>query len=98
MTLEGENDMELAGVKFKIEDYYIYENGKIYRNVAAGKFEDKLHCVRRIGKYKLCAEHFNCALPYTVYYVIDTEKEVIYRSEDCHYSYINELVEAIKQL
>lgn len=94
----GGKNMELASIKFQVDTYFIYENGKVYRNVVAGKFEDKLHCVRKIGKYKLCAVHFDCALPYTVYYLIDTEKEIIYRSEDCHYSYINELVDAIKQL
>ena len=90
--------MELAGITFNIDNYFIYENGKVYRNVQAGKIEDKLHCVRKIGKYKLCATHFDCALPYTVYYLIDTEKEVIYRSGDCHFSYLKELVEVIEMM
>lgn len=88
--------MKISGINFVTDDYLIYENGKVYRNVRAGKIEDKLHCVRRIGKYKLCAEHFNCSLPYTIYYLIDTEKKVIYKSEECHYSYLKELTEEIK--
>lgn len=90
--------MELAGIKFEKKDYYTYENGKVYRIVANGKRQDKLHCVRKVGKYKLCAEHFNCALPYTVYFIIDTEKGNVYQSRDCHSSYINELVDEIKRL
>ncbi len=89
--------MTIARVEFQNSNY-IYENGKLYRITPNGKFEDRLHCVKRIGKFKLCAELFNCALPYTIYYIIDTKSGKVYESEECHFSYIKEISEELKYI
>lgn len=55
-------------------------------------------CVRNVGKFKIYADHFNAALPYTNYFVEDTETGKVMEYLD-HPSYIKsvlgELVEQV---
>ena len=90
--------MEIAKIKFSETSYYIYKDGIIYRRAAAGDFKERWSIHRKVGHYKIHSEHFDCALPYTVYYLIDTKNDKIYKSEDCHSSMINEIVEELKKI
>ena len=57
-------------------------------------------CVRNVGKFKVYADHFECARPYTNYYVVDTEtgEQVEYLD---HPSYLSsplaEIVEQVRE-
>lgn len=56
--------------------YYKVINGVVYRDVKAGliECEDFKKTTRKIGKYRIVAQHFECALPYTNYYLIFDDK------------------------
>lgn len=56
-----------------------------------------VRCVRNVGKYKVYAEHFDCALPYTIYYIVDTKENTVYMSEECHFSYLENIINALKE-
>lgn len=57
---------------FKPDHYFKVVNGEVYRNVAAGLIkEDRFkRATRRVGRYKLYAEHHATQLPYTNYFLI----------------------------
>ena len=62
--------------------YYKVINNIVYRDVQAGLIEEKKSMrktTRKIGKYRIVAQHFDCALPYTNYYLIFDDK--IYKTE-----------------
>ena len=57
-------------------------------------------CVRNVGKFKVYAEHFECARPYTNYYVVDTEtgEQVEYMEHPSYLvSPIAEIVEQVRE-
>lgn len=66
---------------FNESSYYKVVNNKVYRNVQAGLIEDEdfKRTTRRVGKYRIVAKRFDCALPYTMYYLIFNNK--IYETE-----------------
>lgn len=84
--------------KFVESQQYVMKDSKIFRTVTDGLVEDKLRTTRKIGKYRICAEHFNCALPYTNYYIIDTAEQVIYEYRECTTSILKEIVTALKEM
>lgn len=67
--------------KFVESEYYKVINGEVFRNVQAGliKEDDFRKTTRHIGKYRIVARHFDCALPYTHYYLIFEDR--IYETE-----------------
>ena len=67
--------------KFAEDTYFKVVDGVVYRNVKAGLIEEKefKHTTRKVGKYRVVAQHFDCNLPYTNYYLIFDDK--IYRVE-----------------
>lgn len=57
--------------EFEESTYYKVIDGKIYRNVQAGLIECKdMRTTRKVGPYRIIAQHFECALPYTNYYLV----------------------------
>ena len=86
---------------FKEDTYYKVIDGKVYRNVKAGLIEDSefKKTTRRVGKYRIIAFHFDCALPYTKYYLIFDDK--IYSTE-LHPEFVpnilNDMVKELKNI
>lgn len=86
---------------FKESTYYKVVNGIVYRNVKAGLIEEKdfKRTTRKVGKYRIVARHFECALPYTDYYLIFDDK--IYETEQ-HPGWISnilkDMVEELKEV
>ena len=81
----------------KFEDKKIYDKSKIgWRHVTTIKI------VRNIGQYKVGAVHFDCALPYSNYYVIDTISGKIYRMSAIFYcgwnGVLKQLIEDLKNV
>lgn len=66
---------------FVKSSYYKVISGIVYRNVQAGLIEEKefKKTTRKVGRYRIIAQHFNTALPYTNYYLIFDNK--IYETE-----------------
>ena len=58
--------------KFQKDTYYKVIDNVVYRDVKAGliKEYDFRKTTRKVGKYRIVAQHFDCALPYTNYYLI----------------------------
>lgn len=87
-------------MKFTESTYYIIKDGKVYRNVYAGLFEEKWAITRKVSDdVKIHVEHFDCACPFSRYYILDYKNGRVYKSDE-QYSYlgsnINELVETLK--
>lgn len=59
-TLRKDNDMR-------------YENGKLIRLSKVGEITEPDRAVRNAGKYKIFARHFSSNLPYTHYFIANTE-------------------------
>ena len=58
--------------EFKKDTYYKAIDNVVYRDVKAGLIEedDFRKTTRKVDKYRIVAQHFDCALPYTNYYLI----------------------------
>lgn len=85
---------------FTESTYYILQDGKVYRKTVAGLFEEKWSIARKISDdVKIHVDHFDCAVPYSNYYILDYKNQKIYESKD-HFSYyggnLRELVDALK--
>lgn len=85
---------------FKESTYYVMKGGKVYRNVAAGLFEEKWTITRKINEdIKIHVDHFDCACPYSNFYVLDYKNQKIYESKN-NQSYLTgnlrELVDGLK--
>ena len=67
--------------KFVEDTYYKVIDDIVYRDVQAGLIEEfeMKKTTRRVGKYRIVAQHFECTLPYTRYYLIFDDK--IYTTE-----------------
>lgn len=90
--------MKIGEVDFKQTDL-VYQNGKLHYKAMAGLQDEGAKCVRNIGKYKLFAIHFDCAFPYTRYYLFDTDTNIVYRSDEYSYNLKdiqNSIVNALK--
>lgn len=86
---------------FKEDTYFKVVNNIVYRNVQAGLIEEPRfkRSTRRAGKYRIVAEHFECALPYTNYYLIFDDK--IYKTEQhtCWVSNVlNDMTSELKEI
>ena len=60
-----------------VEDtYHRVINSIVYRDVQAGLIEenDFRKTTRKINKYRIVAQYFDCALPYTNYYLVFDDK------------------------
>ena len=75
---------------------FIIKDKKIYRIASAGLFENPMKTTRNAGKYKIHVEHFDCAYPYSNYYLIDYENGKIHELRNIHFSILEELVELLK--
>lgn len=65
--------------------YYTYKDGALYRNVAAGQILDRTRPTRNAGSYKVYVDSFpDAELPYSVYYIADTNTGKVYRLELTH--------------
>lgn len=62
--------------KFAESNYYKVVDGVVYRNVQAGLIEEESfkYTTRKVGKYRIVAQHFECNLPYTNYFLIFDDK------------------------
>ena len=61
---------ELAGNKsLHLDENIKYENGKLHFKTKTGWSDENDRPVRNAGDYKIFARHFDCALPYTHYYI-----------------------------
>ena len=82
------------------DEFYRYENGKIiFTNNTGSYVRDWMRCTRNVGKYKIYATHFNCALPQTRYEIVDTEDGTLYKfptSDGFSRSILNDLVIGLK--
>ena len=89
---------KIGGFDFKKSSYYIMKDGKVYRNVSAGLFEESMRATRVVNGYKIHADHFNCALPYTNYYILDPKNNCVYESRDNTMGRIQDLVEVMNSV
>lgn len=83
---------------FKKSSYYLMKDGKVYRNVVAGLIEESMRATRVVNGYKIHADHFDCAVSYSNYYILDPKNNCIYESKDNTIGRIQDLVEAIKSI
>ena len=83
----GSNSRELNRIKYKIGDYgerlksstdLRYENGKLVRTTKVGDRIETDRPVRSLEGYKIYARHFQSALPYTHYYIANTNNGKVY--------------------
>lgn len=75
--------MMIDGVgEAKLDDYYVYKDGGMFRRVQAGELLDRDRPNRIIGKWKIFIDSFShCALPYSVYHLANTETGEVYSVE-----------------
>ena len=85
-------------IKLMKVNTYKYEDNKLKRLSANGWHDDKSRCTRNVSRYKVYAQHFNCALPYSRYYVVDTKTGEVRVSGEHLSSIINELVEQLRKM
>ena len=86
----------------KRTNYYTFKDGALYRNVAAGQVLDRKRATRNAVKFKIFVDSFpNAALPYSMYYIANTETGEVFKLEVLHgtsHNRLNDLVEELKQL
>lgn len=81
----------------KLQDSnYKVENGKLICQSVNGWHDLGSKCVRNVGQYKIFADHFECALPYTNYYVADTKTGKVMAYRD-HPSYLGSAVKELAE-
>lgn len=81
--------MTTTNVNLSKSSNYRFENGKLQRHANAGWFDqDFTRCARNVGKFKIYAEHIDCAAPYTNYYVADTETSEVFEYRN-HYTEVS---------
>lgn len=75
----------------KADAYYRVDGGRLQYRSVNGWHDMCSRCVKVVGKFKVFADHFDCAMPYTNYYVGDTEtgEVAVYKY---HPSYLGSLV------
>lgn len=82
--------------------HYKFEDGKLLRQSINGWHDDNLRCTRNIGRFKIYACRFDCALPYTKYYVVDIETGKVLQGEAQHYysgdNHLSELVSDLQTI
>ena len=96
----------MKGTKFKIghfdfkkSTYFIIKDGKVYRKAACGLFpENNFRTNRIVNGYKIHVDHFDCALSYSNYYILDFKNECIYESKDNTIGRLQDLVESMKDI
>ena len=89
---------KIGDFDFKKSSYYVMENGKVYRKAAAGLFEESMRATRVVNGYKIHADHFDCALSYSNYYILDPKNNCVYESKDNTIGRIQDLVDAMKSI
>lgn len=55
-----------------------YENNKLIRTTKVGEKIEKNKPIRSTDNYKIYADHFDCALPYTHYYIASIKTGKVY--------------------
>jgi len=75
-----------------------WHDGKLWYVSANGEHADDIKCTAVIGKYRLYAVHFECALPYTNYYIVDTTKNTVLEICDVHFTILSELKQELKEV
>lgn len=91
----------LKHYKFILDKYRKYENKKYYyKSITGWHLEKGIKIMKNIGQYKVGAVHFDCNLPYSNYYIIDTVTGKIYELSDIvfFYGYNGKLKEIIRDL
>ena len=64
-------------------DNYKWQNNKLYNKTQTGwNIVDYVKWMRNIGPYKIGSVHFNCALPYSNYYIVDTNTSNVYKIDN----------------
>lgn len=89
---------KIGDFEFKKSSYYVMKDGKVYRNVVAGLIEESMRATRVVNGYKIHADHFDCALSYSNYYILDPKNNYIYESRDNTIGRIHDLVESMKSI
>lgn len=88
---------------FDKTDYYIFKDGSLYRNVAAGLIKENKRPYRVAGNYNIYVDSFpRAALPYSNYYIADKITGEVYRAEILQgmgdgKQFIQRLVEELKR-
>lgn len=94
--------IDLLGRQFTYTDSYVFKDGAMFRNVAAGLIDDKRRPYRVAGNYNIYIDSFpTAALPYSTYYIADKETGCVYRTEvlqgmSDQRQYVKDLVEYLK--
>ena len=87
---------KIGDFDFEKSSYFVMKDGKVYRNVIAGLIEESMRATRVVNGYKIHADHFDCALPYSNYYILDPKNNCVYESRDNTIGRIQDLVVAMK--
>lgn len=84
---------------FKKYDYIKVIGTRYYNITKNGSLllADYLRTLRKIDGYRITASHFNCNLPYTIYYLVDRDNNV-YRSDEFPTYITGTMKEIIKDL
>lgn len=89
--------------RLKCDENMKYENKKIYTKSNIGwRIVDYIKIKRNIGQYKIGCVHFDCALPYSNYYIINTSDGKIYTMSATFYcgwnGVLKELIEDLSKV
>ena len=86
-------------IKFQKSDRRFNGKGIEYQSIN-GWHDSGSKCARNVGKFKVYSDHFDCAAPYTNYYVADTETGEVVEYKG-HYTYmgsaLSEIVEQVRE-
>lgn len=94
--------ISVAGSDFKKTDYFIFKDGKLYRNVAAGQIKEDIRPYRVAGNYNLYViSQRDVQLPHSTYLIADKRSGEVFEFERVLYGtereYVKALVEKLKQ-
>lgn len=94
---------DFNGRKFSKTDYFVYQDGALYRNVAAGLFKENMRPYRVSPNYNLYVMSFpGSAYAYSVYLIADKSSGEVWRLEvpqghGNERQWIKELMEDLKR-
>jgi len=87
---------KIGDFDFEKSSYFVMKDGKVYRNVVAGLIEEPMRTTRVVNGYKIHADHFDCVLSYSNYYILDPKNNCVYESRDNTIGRIQDLIVAMK--
>ena len=99
----ADKSVTFNGRSYTESKYYILIDGKMYRHLPAGDFQENRRPYRKAGNYDIYIDSFpRASLPYSKYYIADKAAKVVYETEitqgtSNEKEYLKQLVEELKR-